>query len=100
MFAVNKKLLAGLWIALLVAVFLSPFASPSPDGLERVAQDQNFIQRADGKEVLTSHIPDYRMPGMQSEFLATGAAGATGVALTFGLIMGMKRFLVKRQNCL
>ncbi|WP_333870152.1 PDGLE domain-containing protein [Desulforamulus putei] len=95
----NKKLLAGLFIALLVAVFLSPFASPHPDGLERVAEDLNFIQRAEGKEVLASPIPDYSMPGIKSEFLATGTAGAIGVVLTFGLIMGMKKILVKKQDC-
>lgn len=95
----NKKLLAGLIIAFLVAVLLSPCASPHPDGLEKVAEDKNFIYRAEGQEVLGSPIPDYVMPGIQRESLATGAAGAVGVALTFVFMMGMKKFLVKRQDC-
>lgn len=94
----NKKLLAGLAIAILVAVFLSPLASPHPDGLERVAEDQSFIQMAEGQEVLSSPIPDYVMPGIANEAVATGSAGIVGVLLTFAAVWGMKRILVKRQD--
>ena len=36
-------------IALVCSVFLSPFASSHPDGLEKVAEDQEFIDRGAGE---------------------------------------------------
>jgi len=38
--------IAGLGVALLIAIFLSPFASSDPDGLDRVSQDLKFQDRA------------------------------------------------------
>jgi cobalt/nickel transport protein len=38
--------LSGLGVALLIGVFLSPFASENPDGLDRVAQELKFDQKA------------------------------------------------------
>ena len=58
----TRKLFLGLLASLLVAALLSPFASPHPDGLERVAEGKNFLVKAEGKEVLSSPIPDYVMP--------------------------------------
>ncbi|ABO51076.1 hypothetical protein Dred_2566 [Desulforamulus reducens MI-1] len=94
----TRKLFLGLLASLLVAALLSPFASPHPDGLERVAEDKNFLVKAEGKEVLSSPIPDYVMPGIGNESLATGVAGVTGVLLTFGFMMGMKKLLIHKQN--
>ena len=39
-------LLAGLGIALVIAIF-SPLASSSPDGLERVAEDKAFVDKGE-----------------------------------------------------
>ncbi|MFM6729346.1 MAG: PDGLE domain-containing protein, partial [Microcystis panniformis] len=39
--------LIGLVLSLIIAVFLSPFASPDPDGLDRVAEDLQFSQKKD-----------------------------------------------------
>ena len=36
-------ILGGIALSLALAIFLSPFASPHPDGLERVAEDKGFI---------------------------------------------------------
>lgn len=92
----SRKLYLGLLVALMVASFLSPWASPFPDGLERVAEDKNYLAKAEGQEVLSSPIPDYVMPGIESESLATGVAGAFGVLCTFGVIMGFKGLLVRK----
>lgn len=94
----NKKLMLGLFAALLVAIALSPFASPFPDGLERVAEDNSFLDKSEGQTVLTSPIPDYLLPGVKSEVVATGLAGGIGVLITFGSIVCMKKILVKKQN--
>ena len=77
---------AGLLLALAVAV-LSPLASPHPDGLERVAEDQGFIDRAEDPPFRV--ITDYLFPGIQDERLATILAGLVGTAIVFGLVNGV-----------
>ncbi|MDQ0287260.1 cobalt/nickel transport protein [Desulfofundulus luciae] len=80
----RKNLIWGLLVALAIAAFLSPFASPSPDGLERVAEDKGFLHLAEGKELIHALMPDYVFPGIASEGLATSLAGLVGTLLVFG----------------
>lgn len=68
----------GLAVALIVT-FLSPLASGSPDGLERVAEDHGFIDTAE--DAPYEIIPDYLVPSIDNEALATIAAGVIGVAI-------------------
>ncbi|MGI9950998.1 PDGLE domain-containing protein [Moorellaceae bacterium AZ2] len=75
--------------ALAVAALLSPWASSSPDGLERVAEDLGFMHLAEGKALLDGWMPDYVFPGLQHEGLATAAAGVTGTLLTLGATWGL-----------
>ena len=90
-------IIGGLLLALGLALFLSPFASKAPDGLERVAEDQGFLARAEGKEVFPSPIPDYAVPGVKSEALATGLAGLAGTLVTFGLALLVGYGLITRR---
>ena len=53
---------AGLAIAAVIVIVLAPLASPDPDGLERVAQDNGFL--ANAQSTLYSIIPDYTVPGI------------------------------------
>lgn len=85
-----KWWIIGLGLALLVAL-VSPLASPSPDGLERVAQDVGFLER--GRDPWFRIIPDYLFPGIESEGLATVVAGVLGVGLMFLLMLGLGRLL-------
>ncbi len=83
----NKKWwVVGLIIAMAVTI-LSPLASPWPDGLERVAEDQGFIDRA--LDPFYEIIPDYILPGVPNEALATILAGIVGVLVVFGLAFGV-----------
>ncbi len=82
--------LIGLGIAL-VLVLLSPLASPDPDGLERVAENHGFIERA--LEPVYQLIPDYVFPGISDERLATVLAGAVGVLVVFALTWGLASLL-------
>ncbi len=82
------------WIGLLVALglaLLSPLASPYPDGLERVAEDHGFIERA--QEAPYRLLPDYTFPGLGEGPLSTILAGLTGTLLLFAVGSGMARFL-------
>lgn len=74
--------IVGLLVALAVAL-LSPLASPHPDGLERVAEDQGFIGQAQGAPYRL--IPDYVFPGIGNEAMATRVAGLVGTVILFGL---------------
>jgi cobalt/nickel transport system permease protein len=77
---------AGLAVALMLAV-LSPMASSNPDGLEWVAEQQGFLQRAQSPGY--SIIPDYTLPGISSPVLATILAGVIGTLIVFGVALGV-----------
>lgn len=85
-------------VALLVAACLSPFASSFPDGLEWVAENKGFLHLGEGREVITSPIPDYAFPGISSEALATAIAGVVGTLLTFGVMYGLGKMAQKKEN--
>ncbi len=85
----------GLAIALVLALF-SPLASPHPDGLERVAEDLGFIERA--QEPLYQVIPDYVFPGISNEALATIAAGIVGTLIVYGIAVGLAALLRRRER--
>jgi len=87
-------LAGGIAIALVVAL-LSPLASSDPDGLERVAEDKEFIERAEdpGYEIL----PDYSIPGVDNEAVSTILAGIAGVLIVAGLTFGAGWLLRRRR---
>ena len=77
-------LAAALAVALAVAV--SPFASSSPDGLERVAADRAFLEQGRLAPVQErAPIPDYALPGIDDPRVATGLAGFAGTLAVLGL---------------
>ncbi len=91
--------ITGLGIALLIAVFLSPFASSDPDGLDRVSQDQGFDESA-AEDPPANRLPfysvfeEYALRGVP-ETLATPLAGLIGTLVSFGLAWGAGKLLVK-----
>ena len=85
----------GLIIAFILA-FISPLASASPDGLEKVAEDKGFIEEA--KEAPYELIADYLFPGIENEAVATILAGLIGTILIFGLVYGIARLLKRRKG--
>ncbi len=85
----------GLAFCLLVAG-LSPLASSSPDGLERVAADKGFIGL--GVESPFQVIADYLFPGVRNEALATVLAGLVGTLFLFGMVCGLAWLLKSRKK--
>jgi hypothetical protein len=79
----------ALALALGLATAAAPFASGSPDGLERVAEDRAFAGTA--KAAQDSPIPDYAIPGVDDERLATGLAGFAGTLIVFDAGYGLAR---------
>lgn len=96
-----RFLIAGLLISLILAVFISPFASSSPDGLEKVAEDKGFIHLAEEEGVTvweSSPVPDYAVPGIKNEYLKTALAGFIGTAIMLGLGFVLARALSKDKR--
>lgn len=94
----NKKyILIGLAMAFCLVIFISPFASKSPDGLERVAKDKGFIEKGDIKQIVPSPLPDYVCPWIKNEKITTIIAGLIGILVVFfvGLTIAL---LLKNKN--
>ena len=95
-------LLTGLGVALLIAVFLSPFASSDPDGLDRVSQDLEFDDAA-VEEAPSQKLPfytvfeEYALRGVP-EGIATPIAGLVGTLATFGLAWGVGKLVINRSG--
>ena len=103
-------LLTGLGAALLVAIFLSPFASQAPDGLDRVSKDLKFedkvpketpAQKLPFHSVFDSYafrfIPGYDKDGIPNK-VATSIAGVAGTLATFGLAWGIGKLAVRGSS--
>jgi hypothetical protein len=104
--------LAGLAVAVALALILSPWASSSPDGLEKVAEDKGFLEKAEETEPTweSSPIPDYAVPGLTKEVaneetgeleeeptkLATALAGLIGTVAIFLIAWGLALALKKK----
>jgi hypothetical protein len=86
----NKKwfgvIAVGLGIAIVVALF-SPLASSHPDGLERVAEDKEFLDEA--KDPSYEILPDYTIPGIDNEEVSTILSGIVGIAIVAALMFGI-----------
>ena len=83
----NIKLfvVGGLLVAVALALFVSPFASSNPDGLERVADDRGFAASERDHALKDGPVADYSVRGVANERIGTGIAGLIGVILTFGI---------------
>lgn len=88
-------ILAGLVIAGVLAVSSAWLASDRPDGLERVAEDQDFLGRAEepGFRILR----DYSIPGVGGA-ISTALAGVLGVGVVAALTLGAGYLLRARRR--
>jgi hypothetical protein len=80
----------ALAIAVGLATAASPFASSSPDGLERVAEDKAFLEEGRLAPIQEdSPVPDYAFPGVDDARVATGLAGFVGTLGVFAVGYGI-----------
>ena len=73
----------------LAVVLISPFASASPDGLERVAEDIGFLGLA--QDTPYNIFTDYTIPFLGESGLSTIIAGVVGIA-----IVGLLAYFIGR----
>jgi hypothetical protein len=75
----------GLAVALILAFFVSPYASSEPDGLERVSIDKGFDGAPRDHALAEAPLADYGVDGVDDAQLSTGLAGVIGVAICFAV---------------
>lgn len=81
----KSVLIAGLLLAFVLAGFVSGYASGSPDGLEKVAGEEGFLDSSRDSAVANFPLADYAVAGIDNERLAGGLAGIIGVVLTLAV---------------
>ncbi|MFC8537006.1 energy-coupling factor ABC transporter permease [Streptomyces sp. NPDC057249] len=87
----------GLWVtglvtALVLAGFVSFYASADPDGLEKVAADKGIDREAKEHATADSPLADYGVKDVSDARLSGGLAGVIGVGAT--LVAGSGAFYV------
>ena len=80
----------------LFAVLLSPLASASPDGLERVAEDIGFLNL--GQSAPYQILPDYTLPFLGETALSTILAGVVGALVVLGLAIVIGQVLRRKTS--
>jgi cobalt/nickel transport system permease protein len=93
----KRKWLIIAAVTLIAAGLISYFASPQPDGLVRVAENNGFIDKAK-KPSWIAWIQGYELPGIHVPILKVGLAGIIGVALIFLVLYGMTTKLTRREE--
>jgi cobalt/nickel transport system permease protein len=78
----RKLWIGGLVTSLLLAGFVSFYASSNPDGLEKVAADQGIDQKAKEHTSADSPLADYGVRDVDDARLSGGLAGVIGVGVT------------------
>ena len=95
----NKKFyLVFLLVTIGLAGIVSFYASSSPDGLEKVAEDVGFIETAKDHSLDNSALADYGVAGIENERLSVGIAGILGVIATGVLMYLIMKFISRKKN--
>ena len=95
----NKKFyLVFLLVTIGLAGIVSFYASSSPDGLEKVAEDVGFIETAKDHSLGNSALADYGVAGIENERLSVGIAGILGVIATGVLMYLIIKFISRKKN--
>jgi cobalt/nickel transport protein len=90
-------LLTGLVVALLIAGVGSYYASGNADGLERVAEQVGFIDRAESSPAADGPFANYSTRGVDDERVGGGLAGVVGSLLVLAVAFGLFRALRRRD---
>ncbi|MFE9930704.1 energy-coupling factor ABC transporter permease [Streptomyces sp. NPDC005533] len=78
----RKVWATGLVTALVLAGFVSYYASASPDGLEKVAADKGIDAKVEDHAAADSPLADYGVKNVDDARLSGGLAGVIGVGVT------------------
>lgn len=87
----------GLFVALVLAGFVSYYASSDPDGLNRVAQDKGFSTTEKDHGTADGPLAGYETKGVDDSRLSGGLAGVVGSLVVLVLAGGVV-LLVRRRH--
>ncbi|MFF8973183.1 energy-coupling factor ABC transporter permease [Streptomyces sp. NPDC014995] len=86
----------GLVTSLVLAGFVSFYASADPDGLEKVAADKGIDRKTEEHAVADSPLADYGVKDVEDARLSGGLAGVIGVGVT--VVAGSTVFWAVRRR--
>lgn len=88
----------GLVTALVLAGFVSFYASADPDGLEKVAADQGIDKKTEPHHNADSPLADYGVEDISDARVSGGLAGAIGVGATVAVGSGVFWAVSRRRT--
>jgi cobalt/nickel transport system permease protein len=95
---VGRVAVVGLLCAMVMAGFLSPFASEFPDGLEYVGRKMGFDELDSAPALM---LDDYAIPGLSKrpgwERISVAVAGIGGTLSVVAIALGMGRLLTRKH---
>lgn len=89
---------AAVLVALLLAGAVSYYAPSSPDGLNKVAQDQGFDTQERESAASESPLADYSTEQVKNDRLSGAVAGVLGVGVVLVLAGGLAMVLRRRSD--
>ncbi|MEU3184395.1 energy-coupling factor ABC transporter permease [Streptomyces sp. NPDC006923] len=92
----RKVWAAGLVTALVLAGFVSFYASANPDGLEKVAADKGIDRKTEPHHTADSPLADYGVRDISDARISGGLAGVIGVGST--VVVGSGIFWAVRRR--
>ncbi|MFE9104962.1 PDGLE domain-containing protein [Actinomadura geliboluensis] len=94
----TKRFFAGfLLVSLVLAGIVSYYASSSPDGLEKVAEDKGISAKEKDHSLKDSPFGDYGVKGIENARLSGGLSGVVGVGAVL-LVGGGLFWAVRRRG--
>ncbi len=93
----RKDVLIGLLLAFSISILFVPFASQSPDGLEKVAAEQGFASKENENPSLAAPFADYRIPGISDKNVSAAISGVIGALAVFCTAGGISALLKRRK---
>lgn len=88
----------GLAAALVLAGFVSFYASANPDGLEKVAADKGIDEKVQEHDAADSPLADYGVKDITDARISGGLAGVIGVGVTVAVGSGVFWAVRKRRT--
>ncbi|MEY3169437.1 MAG: hypothetical protein RLZZ17_689 [Actinomycetota bacterium] len=95
--SLKKFYLSFFLVAIALAGGASYYASTQPDGLEKVAEEEGFLDTAKDSAVADSPLSDYGILGLDNERLSVGLAGVIGVIATALVALALFTLLRKKR---
>ncbi|MGP4024268.1 PDGLE domain-containing protein [Actinomadura sp. 3N407] len=95
--ATKRFFIGFLLVSLVLAGLVSFYASGSPDGLEKVAEEEGISAEEKDHALKDSPLGDYGVKGVDNEWVSAGMSGVIGVGAVL-LVGGGLFWAVRRRD--